>query len=133
RISTESGNISLTGTVRAGVTFTNRSGIQIRIVDGITSSSGNITLSGINNSSGSGSDGVSLNANLDTGTSGKVTFSGTAGTGNTGHGVLLQGSFSRGGGVEFINCLGAINVGYGISAAAPLTTAGNVAATDNIR
>ncbi len=132
-IATGSGNITVTGTVPVGATGASVYGIRMNTLNGMTSSSGNITLSGTTNSSGNTSYGVGITQAWTTGTTGTIAFSNcSSGSGTNGHGVNLGRAFTGSGDVTFSSCMGSTGGGNGIDVAAAFTTTGNVTATSSI-
>jgi hypothetical protein len=102
-VSTTTGSISITGIVPTGPAI-QASGIFIGTYSGgstthISSTSGQITLSGTSASSGLNSHGLRIQGNLPLATTGDVTFINcTGGSGATSHGAFINGAFSTGGG-----------------------------------
>ncbi len=108
-IATTSGNISVTGLVPVGATTTALFGIYMNTTNGMTSSSGNITLSGTANTSGNAGYGIYIDLPWTTGTTGTLTFQNCmGGTGTNTYGVVVQTS-------------------------SPLSTSGNITAINNIK
>lgn len=107
-INTTSGNVTVNGIVASGVTGAAKHGISMATTNGITSSTGRITLSGTTNTTGSSTNscGVNIANSWTTGTSGDLVFTNC----------------------QSVNTIG----GVGLGIFANLSTVGNLIATNSI-
>jgi len=128
-ISTASGAINLTGIAPAGPTTGADIGILMATSNGITSSSGLITIGGTSATSGASSYGVSITSAWTPGTTAALSITGTStSAGATSHGINIGAGAamtSKAGGISFMGTPGSASSSYGTAfGGTTVTTAG---------
>lgn len=129
RLTTNSGEISITATLSGTGSITGSSGaLRIQTANTLASTSGNVTLSGTGQGSGTGGTnnyGVRIDAEpFFAATSGILSITGVGGGGSSSHGVYLTSSLTNSGPVTINGTAGAGANSFGLDLATGLTITG---------